>query len=93
MDTKTLLERVSARASVDRSAASEMLTALAEIISERCSDMDSIAVPGFGVFEPKKRPERINVHPGTGKRMLLPPKIILSFKPSALLKQKLNKKD
>ena len=41
--------------------------------------------------EAKKKVERIVVNPSTGKRMLVPPKIALSFKPSALLKSKINK--
>ena len=92
MDTKTLLEKVSAKASVDIDSASEMLSAFSEVLREKCPEMVTVAVPGFGVFEPKKRLERINVHPSTGKRMLIPPKIVLTFKPSALLKQKLNKR-
>lgn len=93
MDTKTLLERVSARAAISRDMAAELLDVFAITMSERLSDGDSVAFPGFGTFETKKRAERINVHPSSGKRMLIPPKIVVSFKPSALLKQKLNKKE
>ena len=59
------------------------------LITDRCADMDSIAVPGFGLFEPRKRLERVNVHPSTGKRILIPPKITLTFKTSAVMKQRL----
>lgn len=59
------------------------------MLSESGSELDSVAVPGFGVFESRKRLERVNVHPATGRRMLLPPKIVIGFKPSAILKQKL----
>lgn len=67
-----------------------MYDALVGLLSEKGAEMDVVAVPGFGTFEPKKRLERINVHPASGKRMLLPPKIVMNFKPSALLKQKVN---
>ncbi len=89
MDTKTLIDNISRRAELDKSACASLLESMVDTIGSRCSRMDSVAIPGFGSFEPKKRMERVMVMPSTGKRMLLPPKIVLSFKPSAMLKQKL----
>ena len=91
MDTKTLIDRVAASLEIPREKAAEMLDAMTDIGGERCADLDSVALPGFGSFEPKKKNERITVHPSTGRRMLIPPKITLSFRPSALLKQKVKK--
>jgi nucleoid DNA-binding protein len=51
--------------------------------------MDSVFVPSFGTFEPKKRNERVMIHPSSGRRMLVPPKVALSFKVSKVLKSKL----
>ena len=73
----------------DNADISKLLEALVTTIKDRCGELDSIAIPGFGTFEAKKKLERIVVNPGTGKRMLVPPKITLSFKPSALLKSKI----
>jgi nucleoid DNA-binding protein len=42
-----------------------------------------VSITNFGSFEVKKRNERINVHPETGKRMLIPPKLIVKFKIAA----------
>lgn len=50
---------------------------------------DSLAVPGFGTFEVKKRLERIMVNPSTGQRMLVPPKLVLNFKPTSIVKDKI----
>ena len=89
MDTKTLIERACSDSKLDPAQGRIVADDFSALLSESGSELDSIAIPGFGVFESKKRLERINVHPATGKRMLLPPKIVMSFKPSALLKQKL----
>lgn len=89
MDTKTLIEKAAAKSTLDAVQGREVVEAFGALLAEKGAELDSVAVPGFGVFEPKKRLERVNVHPSTGKRMLLPPKIIMAFKPSALLKQKL----
>lgn len=49
---------------------------------------DVVSIPKFGTFEVKKRLERIVVNPGTKQRMLVPPKLVLGFKPIASLKEK-----
>lgn len=89
MDNKQLQEAIAKRMGRNSADVAKLLDAFVTIIKERCGELDSIAVPGFGTFEAKKKLERIVVNPGTGKRMLVPPKITLSFKPSALLKSKI----
>ncbi len=51
---------------------------------------DSISISGFGILEVKIKKERVSVNPGNGQRMLIPPKRVVNYKPSALLKSKLN---
>ena len=89
MDNKLLQDTISKRLGRSNADVSKLLDAWVTTIKERCGELDSIAIPGFGTFEAKKKLERIVVNPGTGKRMLVPPKISLSFKPSALLKSKI----
>ena len=60
-----------------------------QIIKERSVSMDSVSVQGFGTFEPRKKIERVTVNPATGKRMLIPPRIVLTFKPGAVLKNRI----
>ncbi|MBF1080992.1 MAG: HU family DNA-binding protein, partial [Prevotellaceae bacterium] len=47
----------------------------------------------FGTFEVKKRLERIVVNPSTQQRMLVPPKLVLSFKPVTAIKENLKRTD
>lgn len=86
MDSKTVIEKLSQQLGSDTEEVKKLLAGLCEVVGRDCSENDSIAIPGFGTFETRKRMERISVHPATGKRMLIPPKIILTFKPSAVLK-------
>ncbi|MGN1244462.1 MAG: HU family DNA-binding protein, partial [Alloprevotella sp.] len=53
------------------------------------SDQCTLAIQGFGSFEVKKKMERIVVNPATKQRKLIPPKLVMGFKPSAVLKEKL----
>ncbi len=88
MDYKTFLDTLSQRINAGKEETSEMVEALCQVVTDTALDGDTITFPGFGSFEPRKRLERIAVQPSTGKRMLIPPKITLSFRPSTLLKQK-----
>ena len=89
MDNKKLVETVAKNLGRTNKDVEKLIDALAGVLRTRCSEMDSVAIPGFGTFEPKKRNERIMVQPSTGKRMLVPPKMVLGFKVSKVLKAKL----
>lgn len=89
MDTKTLIDTLARRTGMKRADVQRLTEALGETVTEQCADFNSVAIPGFGTFDVKKRNERVATHPSTGKRLLVPPKISVVFKPSALLKQKL----
>lgn len=89
MDNKSLIERLAKSCGRPKEEVQKLLDSLTEIVGEAASEMDTISIPSFGQFESKKRLERIAVHPSTGARLLLPPKIVVGFKPSALLKQKI----
>ena len=69
-----------------------MLEAFCNTIVERCQQMDTIMIQGLGTFEARKKMERISVNPSTGKRMLIPPKITMVFKPSNAIKTQLKTK-
>lgn len=52
---------------------------------------NSVSVMNFGSFEVKKKMERVLVSPTTGQRMLIPPKLVLGFRPNTAWKEKLKK--
>lgn len=90
MDTRTLLDKLAARSSTTQSEAGVLLEAFNRVIVDAASVYDAVALPGFGSFEVRKRAERVAVHPASGKRLLIPPKLALVFRPSSILKQKVN---
>jgi len=69
-----------------------LIGALIDEMSEHWTDGDAISVQSFGTFEVKKKAERVSVNPHTKQRMLIPPRLVLTFKPSPLLKEKCNQK-
>ena len=69
-----------------------MLEVFSHIVTERCSQMDTIMIQGLGTFDARKKMERVAVNPTTGKRMLIPPKVVLVFKPNNAIKNRLKDK-
>ncbi len=67
---------------------SELMTSLLADMTQQLEEGNIIAIQGFGTFEVKKKMERISVSPTTKQRMLVPPKLVLTYKPSTLLKEK-----
>jgi DNA-binding protein HU-beta len=67
---------------------SELVSFLINEMSEQLQNNNQISIQGFGSFEVKKKAERISVNPTNKQRMLVPPKLVLAYKPSNLLKDK-----
>lgn len=89
MDNKTLVDNLSRRLDISRETVQSLIDGLSGVIGDRGTEMDSVTIPSFGAFEPKKRLERVALHPASGKRLLVPPKIVMSFKPSPILKHRI----
>ena len=89
MDNKKLIEIVASRLEKNREEISALSDSLCAVMTEALKNGDTIAIPSVGNFETKLRAERIATHPATGKRLLIPPKLSVVFKPSLILKQKL----
>lgn len=68
--------------------ATELAEAVIEAFKENVLQGNPVNVRHFGTFEVKKMMERISVIPSTGERFLIPPKLVLSFKPAPFLKRK-----
>ena len=89
MDNKTFIDELSRRLDISRETVVKMIDSLYQTMGDVASEMDSITISNFGVFEPRLRQERISIHPASGKKLLVPPKVVLNFKPAPFFKQKL----
>lgn len=69
----------------------EVLEATVSIINSNLEDYNSINIQGFGLFETKKKSERISVNPVSKQRFLIPPKISLTFRAGQTIKDNLKK--
>ncbi|MCM1377660.1 MAG: HU family DNA-binding protein [Clostridium sp.] len=90
MDNKTLIDSIADKLECSQQEVADLLADFSTLMGNILLDSDVVAIPSFGNFETKKRLERISVHPSSGKRLLVPPKLVVGFKPSAVLKAKLS---
>ena len=67
---------------------SELIASLLSDMTQQLQEGNIVSVQGFGTFEVKKKAERITINPTTKLRMLVPPKLVLTYRPSTTLKDK-----
>lgn len=89
MNNKQFLSELSDKCQMGADKAAGQVEALIGVMEKIWQDGDSVSLSGFGVLEVKKKNERVSVNPTTGVRMLVPPKLVINYKPSSILKEKL----
>ncbi|MBO5427228.1 MAG: HU family DNA-binding protein [Prevotella sp.] len=91
MNNKEFIATLAKNTGVGKEKTQTLVNALIAAMSSAFDEGDNVTVANFGTFEPKKRMERIIVNPSSGQRMLVPPKIVLNFKPAANVKDNMKK--
>lgn len=89
MNNKEFISELSRRLDYSAADTQRLVTLVLDTMSDQFQEGNSILVPNFGTFEVKKKMERIMVNPQTQQRMLVPPKLVLGFKPNVAWKEKL----
>jgi DNA-binding protein HU-beta/integration host factor subunit alpha len=89
MNNKEFISTLATRTGYDQKDTQKLVNNVITAMSDAFVENNSVIVPNFGVFETKKKMERVIVNPSTGQRMLVPPKLVLSFKPNQTWKDKL----
>ena len=89
MNNTELIAELARRTGRDVKETGTLVTALVSEIAIQLAEENSINIQGFGVFDVKKKLERVTVNPSTRQRMLVPPRMEIKFKPSTLIKDKL----
>lgn len=93
MDYKQFCRILSERTGRNQADVDALIDGLSVVLRQYGSELDAVAVPTFGTFNPVKRDEEICKDLSTGKRMLLPPEIVMEFTPGASLLRRLNPVD
>ena len=90
MNNRELIGQLSSKMNLPKSVVSLLLDSFVQCVKEQLKDDNVVGIQSFGTFDLKKREERVFVNPQTQLRTLIPPKLVVSFKQSQILKEKLN---
>ena len=91
MNNKEFISELSRRVGYKTDQTQKMLLSVLNAMGDSFLEGDIVQMPNFGTFEVKKKLERVMVNPTTGQRMLVPPKMVLGFKPHPSWKDKIKK--
>ena len=80
------------RLGVSKPKSSPLLESVLALIKNSLAGGDDVLISGFGKFNVRQKATRRGRNPATGEDMTLEPRKVVTFKCSALLKEKLNGK-
>jgi DNA-binding protein HU-beta/integration host factor subunit alpha len=89
MNNKEFIAVLAARTGFSVKDTQTLVNNIVNNMGDAFQEDNAVVVPNFGIFETRKKLERIIVNPASGQRMLVPPKLVLNFKPTQTLKDKL----
>ena len=88
LNNKEFITELSQRLNYSNRDTTRLVSSVLSIMTQELQDGKSVTIQGFGTFEVKKKLERISFNPITPHRLLIPPKLVLTYKPSITLKEK-----
>ena len=71
----------------------QMLESVLDQISNALIEGNSVKLSSFGTFTAKQKRERVGRNPKTGVTATINARRVVSFKPSKLMKERINKSD
>lgn len=89
MNNKEFINELAERTGYSPKDTQKLVDNIINAMGDAFQEDNAVLVPNFGTFESKKKLERVIVNPASGQRMLVPPKLVLGFKPNQTWKDKL----
>ena len=95
MNSKTvtrahLAEAVYQEVGLSRSESAELVDAILTEITESLMEDGTVKVSSFGTFSVRRKGQRIGRNPKTGEEVPILPRRVLVFRPSQVLKERIN---
>ena len=85
-----LCEAVYQKVGLSRTESADLVEMVLQEISDNLVDGTSVKLSSFGSFVVRSKGERIGRNPKTGEEVPISPRRVMVFKPSNVLKQKIN---
>lgn len=93
MTKADIIQGVVDRVRLTKKDATDAVELVLEALKQQFEDGGKVKISGFGHFYVREKQSRTGRSPATGEEILLPGRRVLSFRPSQVLKNALNKAD
>lgn len=90
MTKADLIEALHRRVGFSKKRSAEVVAMILELVKEALERGEKVKISGFGNFEVRKKAARRGRNPQTGETIMISERRVLTFKPSQVLKDRLN---
>ena len=81
-------ESVAKQVGLSRSESSDMVERVLEMMSDALVAGEQVKISSFGTFAPRDKVARVGRNPKTGEEAPIPPRRVISFRASNLMKER-----
>jgi integration host factor subunit alpha len=85
-----LAEMVVQKVGLPRNESQEMVELVIKVLSDRLAEGEAVKLSSFGSFNIRQKGERVGRNPKTGKEVPITPRRVLVFRPSNIMKDRIN---
>jgi integration host factor subunit alpha len=85
-----LAETVVEKVGLPRNESQELVELVIRVLSERLAEGEAVKLSSFGSFNIRQKGERVGRNPKTGKEVPITPRRVLVFRPSNIMKDRIN---
>ena len=90
MTKADIVDRIHERLGLTKNESAETLETVFSIMKSTLEQGENLKISGFGNFEVKRKRDRRGRNPQTGETIIIDARRILTFKPSTILKNRIN---
>lgn len=90
MTKSDIVEAIHRRVGFSKKRSSEVVALVLDLIKEALEGGEKVKISGFGNFELRRKDPRKGRNPQTGEEIVITERQVLTFKPSQVLKDRLN---
>jgi integration host factor subunit alpha len=92
MTKSDIVEAIHQRVGFSKKRSTEVVAMVLDLIKEALDEGEKVKISGFGNFELRRKEPRKGRNPQTGEEIVITERQVLTFKPSQVLKDRLNQR-
>ncbi|MDW7709499.1 MAG: integration host factor subunit alpha [Deferrisomatales bacterium] len=92
MTKSDIVEAIHQRVGFSKKRSSEVVALVLDLVKEALETGEKVKISGFGNFELRRKEPRKGRNPQTGEEIVITERQVLTFKPSQVLKDRLNQR-